>query len=587
MSNWDLTYLFKTEEDFEQEILKLEKDIQKLAEYQGKLDDFKQFENFHKEKEAVESRFGTAYQYAGLASSLNSKDTKLVGYEQKMQMMAAQFGTVVSFADPEIISLGKETVDAFVQKSDFLKQYEYLFDNTFRQQKHVLDKSSEQLLANHTALKSSLANTYAALSTADIEFQDVTLSTGETVKVTSGSYAPLIKKSKTPADRALVAKTFFQHYAKRKSTYAAIYNSIIQANISTTKSRNYENTLTQYLDENNIPTEVYHSLVKVTRENTAPVKRYYELRKRHLGLDKTHSYDRFIPLSSSDKELNYAEGEKLFFDSIKDLSQDFQTKAKMSMEKGFVDVHEKNGKRSGAFSWSVSGKRPFILLNYMKTLGDVFTLAHEAGHSIHSLYTNEAQPFATQNYTIFVAEVASTFNEHKLLDYMLTNSKLSKDDKVVLLQEAIDGLLGTYYRQVLFATYELEAFTKAEAGQPITHETLSGIMRDLHKEYYDIDLNDEENLEGTFAVVPHFFRTPFYVYQYATCYATSLKLYEDVKAGKEGAFERYIDLLKSGGSNYPVKQVLEAGVDLTKTDAFLAVVNRLDSLVTELEQLLR
>jgi oligoendopeptidase F len=345
--------------------------------------------------------------------------------------------------------------------------------------------------------------------------------------------------------------------------------------------------LESYLFNNNIPTSVYHNLTKVARENTAAIKKYIKLRKDHLKLDEYHTYDRFLDLVKTDKEYEYNEAKELFFNSIKHLPEHFQEKAKDVLKDGFVDVNEQPGKRTGAYSSSMPNLHPFILLNYSKTLGDVFTVAHEAGHSIHSMYASEAQPSTLQNYTIFVAEVASTFNEHNLLDYIINESDASKNEKIALLQRAIDDILATFYRQTLFAIYELEAHKLIESQQPITADVLSKIMIDLYHEFYDLDITKEEVKQYVWAYIPHLFYTPFYVYQYATSFAASLKLYEEVKNNKANAFDNYINLLKSGGSEYPVVQLQKAGVDLTKEDAFKAVVNRLNELVDELELVLK
>jgi oligoendopeptidase F len=353
------------------------------------------------------------------------------------------------------------------------------------------------------------------------------------------------------------------------------------------KNRNYDSCLESYLFNNNIPVEVYHTLTKVARENTKAVKKYLKLRKDYLGLEKHHTYDRFLELAKSDKEYEFEEAKDLFFKSINDFPEDFQAKAKEVLRDGFVDVYEQPGKRTGAYSSSMPDMHPFILLNYDKTLSNVFTVAHEAGHSMHSMYAAEAQPTSLQNYTIFVAEVASTFNEHNLLDYIIKESKASKNEKIALLQRAIDDIMGTFYRQTLFAIYELEAHKLIESDQPITAEALSKIMIDLYKEFYDIDITEEGVKEFVWAYIPHLFYTPFYVYQYATSFAASLKIYENVKNKEENAFENYLNLLKSGGSDYPVKQVLNAGVDLTKDESFKAVVNRLEELVDELEVVLQ
>jgi oligoendopeptidase F len=277
----------------------------------------------------------------------------------------------------------------------------------------------------------------------------------------------------------------------------------------------------------------------------------------------------------------------LFFKSISHLPKHFQEKAFDVLKDGFVDVFEQPGKRTGAYSSSMPNLHPFILLNYSKTLEDVFTVAHEAGHSIHSMYAAEAQPSSLQNYTIFVAEVASTFNEHNLLDYIINKSEATKKEKIALLQRAIDDILGTFYRQTLFAIYELESHKLVEENQPITADNLSQIMIDLYQEFYGLDITKEGVKQYVWAYIPHLFYTPFYVYQYATSFAASLKLYEDVKNNKPGSFDNYINLLKSGGSDYPVKQLQDAGVDLTTEDAFKAVVNRLNELVNELEVVIK
>ena len=316
------------------------------------------------------------------------------------------------------------------------------------------------------------------------------------------------------------------------------------------------------------------------------MKKYIKLRKDYLGLDEYHTYDRFIELSTATKKYTYEEGREIFFDSIKKFPEDFQKMAQIALEEGFVDVYPQDGKRGGAYSSSMPDLRPYILLNYNNTLDDVFTLAHECGHSIHSLYSMQAQPTNLQNYTIFVAEIASTFNEHNLLDYFMADESLDKEVKISLLQKSIDNIMSTFYRQTLFAEYELKAHELIENNQPINYQVLNQIMIDLYKKYYDLDLNNEKYKEFVWAYIPHLFYTPFYVYQYATSFAASFKLYKDVSENKEGAFEKYVGLLKAGGSKYPMQEALEAGVDFTNKETFMAVVERMEYLVDELEKLL-
>ena len=290
-------------------------------------------------------------------------------------------------------------------------------------------------------------------------------------------------------------------------------------------------------------------------------------------------------MSSSTRKYSYEEGKALFFASLEGMNDEFVRNQHRAVEDGYVDVYEKDGKVTGAYSSGIYGHHPYILLNYNDDLDNVFTLAHESGHSAHTLFSNEAQPYATADYAIFVAEIASTFNEHNLLDYMVANAK-SKEERICLLQKAIDDILSTYYRQTLFANYEYEAFKLVEENKPVTEESLSQIMISLYKDYYDIDITKEPGKKYIWAYIPHLFNTPYYVYQYATSFSASLKIYENIKNNLPGAMENYIKMLKAGGSQYPIDIVKLAGVDLSCKEPFLAVVNRLTDLVDQLEKLI-
>ena len=583
---WDLTYLFNNLEEFEQGYEASIKLIDRLATYKGKLNQFSSFKEFFLLQKEFEQIGLKAYQYSSLLSDLNKKDSENSARLQKVQIAFARLQQALSFEEPELISLGKEKVMSFIDKDQALEEFRFPMEKLFKRQEHILDDKSEALLANYSQLANAGRGLYSSLSVADIESQDVMLETQEIVTITNSNYRAFIQKSDSAKERKDIFESVFSYYEVHKNTYASIYKTVLDADYAQVKIRNYSSSLESYLFNNNIPTSVYHNLTKVARENTSAIKKYIKLRKDYLKLEEYHTYDRFLDLVKTDKEYEYSEAKDLFFNSIKHLPTHFQEKAKDVLKDGFVDVLEQPGKRTGAYSSSMPNLHPFILLNYSKTLGDVFTVAHEAGHSIHSMYASETQPSTLQNYTIFVAEVASTFNEHNLLDYIINESKASKNEKIALLQRAIDDILATFYRQTLFAIYELETHKLVESQQPITADILSKIMIDLYKEFYDLDITSEEVKQYVWAYIPHLFYTPFYVYQYATSFAASLKLYEDVKNNLAGAFDNYINLLKSGGSDYPVVQLQKAGVDLTKEDAFKAVVNRLNELVNELELVL-
>lgn len=583
---WKLENLYKTLEDWQNEYDHVEQLIDTLASYQGTLHEFKNFKEYYTYQKELGTKLIKVYQYAALKSDLNKKVTENAARVQKMQFLLSKLRQKTAFESPELLAIGKDTIDSFIANDETLQEYTFSIEKLFRNQEHVLDQKSESIIANFSQLTSKGSEVYTALSIADNEPNEVELESGEKVVITSGNYRSYLADLESPEDRRKVFEAIFSQYKDHKNSYAQIYNTILQSNIARMKNRNYSSSLESYLFGNNIPLDVYHNLVDVATSNTDPIKRYYNLRKEYLGLEKHHTYDRFMPLASSNSKFTYDQAKEIFFKSINHLDQEFIDKAKSALEDGYVDVYEQDGKQTGAYSWGAVNEHPFILLNYDDTLNYVFTVAHEAGHSMHSQFSSENQPVATQNYTIFVAEIASTFNEHNLLDYFIQNSNTTKEDKIMLLQQSIDDILGTFYRQTLFAAYELKAHELAEQGTPITHEALSQIMVDLYKQYYDIDITEENGKEYVWAYIPHLFHTPFYVYQYATSFAASLKLYELVKEDPAN-IKHHIELLKSGGNDYPVMQVQKAGVDLTTKDPFFAVVNRLNTLLDELEVALK
>lgn len=521
-----------------------------------------------------------------MKSDLNKKDVENAANLNRCRMALYALSEVVSYAEPEIISIGEKKVMEFIDRNPEIAEFRFSLEKLFRGAKHVLDASSEKLLSLYAPITSSAAELYSALAVGDGKNQEVKLKNKKVVTVTQGNYRSLIASSDNATDRKKIFEAVFRTFDEHKTTYATIYNNVLQTNKATSKARNYDSVLESYLYNDNIPTKVFTNLIEVAGKYNKSLKKYIRLRKKYLGLKQYHTYDRFLELAHSNKEYTYEEAKELFFNSISQFPQDFQDKAHEVLKDGFVDVMEKVGKRTGAYSSSVANLHPFILLNFDNTLDSVFTVAHEAGHSIHSMYATQTQPTMLQDYTIFVAEIASTFNEHTLLDYFLSLPDATKEEKIMVIQKAIDEIMGTFYRQTLFAEYEYLANNEVAKGNPINHQVLSQIMIDLYKKYYGLDITKEGVKQYVWAYIPHLFYTPFYVYQYATSFAASFKIYKDVKEKVPGAFNRYINLLKSGGSKYPVDQAKEAGVDFTKKDAYMAVVERMDNLVDELEKLL-
>jgi oligoendopeptidase F len=418
-----------------------------------------------------------------------------------------------------------------------------------------------------------------------MKIPSITLPGGERVTLSYGQYRALLERNRRQDERAAAYRAFHQSYADNQNTYAALYNGVLQRDWFHARARGYATTLDAALHGNNIPTSVVENLMSATREGVAPLQRYHRLRRRTLGLDTYRLFDFSLPLVEYDVRYPYDEVGDWIVDSVAPLGPEYQRQVRRAFRDGWIDVYENAGKRSGAYSAPVYGAHPFMLLNYNETLDAVFTLAHEMGHSMHTLLSHQSQPFVYAGYTIFVAEVPSTLNEALFLDLMLERAR-SREERAVLLQHAIDSIAGTFYTQVLFADFELQVHRLVEHDEPVTADTLNGIYARLLREYYDDVVDAEEISRVTWARIPHFFSSPYYVYQYATCFASTARLMQDLRppATRQAAVARYLSLLRAGGSDYPMNLLARAGVDLSQPDTVRAVARELDMLVGQLEQ---
>lgn len=590
--HWDLTKLYPSEADFAADLKKFNEVLApKVTTFQGHLGEAKAFKEFLAYQREINKILTRLYLYSSCASDIDKKDVK--GNERlgKVQVASSTYSALASFADPEILALGKAKIDAYFASHPEDKDFDYSFEKLFLEQSHVLSADKEALLSSFNLLEGEGAQLYSMLSVGDYTPKEVTLKDGKKVSVSQSSWVPLIEQAALAEDRQSIFEGLYSYYDSHKNAYAEIYNTVLQAELSEMKCRGYSSILEEHLFHNKIPTSVFKNLIEVASSHAEPLHRYYALRCKYLGLTKHRSYDRFMQLAQSHKKYTYDEAKHLFWASIQNFPSDFQEKAHKVLEDGYVDVYPSLGKRSGAYSnggYKDGNEEihPVILFNFEGSLDDCFTVAHESGHSIHTLYSMESQPMMKQDYTIFVAEIASTFNEHNLLDYLLSQGNLDKDTKVALLQKAIDEIVGTFYRQTLFAHYEYDISLLAEKGEPISYQVLSDEMTKLYKTYYGIDITEEKLKPLVWAYIPHLFYTPFYVYQYATSFTASMLLYENVKEKKPSAFENYVALLRRGGSDFPIEEVQRSGVDLTSKEPFLAVIERMEELVDELEKTL-
>lgn len=583
---WNLTTIYPTYNDYKRGFDSLNDSLNELISYKGKLSCEKSFVEYMLLSDKFNKEIGNVYHYVALTADQNLKDINNTASLNRVLSFFNQAATALSFESPEILAIGEETIMSFINNNPEIEAHRFPIKKLFHANEHILSEKEERLISYYNTLADSGAKLYSNLSTSDFENVIVTLSTKEKVAINPSTYSYYLSTLENQADRKKVFEALYKYYDKHKNTLGEIYKNVVCASKANAQSRGFSSILESHLFPNNIPTSVYHTLVDVASKNNKSLKKYIKLRKKYLNLKSYHTYDRFLELANVDDKYEYSAAKDIFFKSIVNMPEEFIKKAHEALEDGYVDVYPSDSKRSGAYSSSVSGGHPFILLNYTNTLEDVFTVAHEAGHSIHSLFANEAQPGPIQDYTIFVAEIASTFNEHMLLDYFIKNENVKKETKIQLIQKAIDSIVSTFYRQTLFAHYELLVSELVEKDEPINYEVLSNIMIDLYKKYYGLDITKEVYKKYVWAYIPHLFSTPFYVYQYATSFAASFKLYHDVSNNVEGSTSKYLNLLKSGGSKYPIEQAKEAGIDFTDKETFIAVVNRMDELVSELESLL-
>ncbi|MCB0747054.1 MAG: oligoendopeptidase F [Ignavibacteriae bacterium] len=584
---WDLNAIYSNWEEWENGLKEMEAKMETITSFKGKLkEDVKNLIAVKKLDDEIGILSYKVYRYPQLTLDTDTRNQDAASKLQQVQIVFAKFGTATSWISPEILEIPWETMEKWLNNNPELNPYRFGIEDLYRQQKHVLDEDKEKLLSYFSQFRGTPSDIYTSISTTDVKFPEVVLSGDDTVKATNGNYSRILATNRVQEDRKKIFEAHYGTYTDYKNTYASIYDAICKRDWSSARARNYTSSVESYLEGNNIPLEVYTNLVSMVKANTEPLKKYNRLRQKALGLEKYYSYDGSISLVDSDKNYKYDDATKLVLASVKPLGNDYTSKLETALAGGWLDVYENPGKRSGAYSAGVYGVHPYMLLNYNETIDAVFTLGHELGHTMHTLLSQESQPFSTASYTIFVAEVASTFNERLLLDYFLQKTDDPKE-RIALIQQAIRGITGTFYFQTLLADFELQVHSMVEEGKPITANVLDGLMSDLYDVYYGDSQEKDEFLKSVWARIPHIYRSPFYVYQYATCFVSSAKIYTDLKKAtgseKDKIVENYLNLLKSGGNNYPMEQLKLAGVDLTKPETMNAVIDEFGKLVDKLE----
>lgn len=582
---WRLEDIFATDEEWEKEFKQLQQEIPKAEQYKGKLgESADQLYAYLKLEDEIWNRLGKLYTYAHMRYDQDTTNSFYQGLNSQAENLATQASSAMSFAVPEILTIDEKRIDAFLEEKKELRLYKKVLDEINRQRPHVLSEKEEALLAEASDALSNPSQTFSMLNNADLTFPTVVNEDGEEVDLTHGRYSTFMK-SKDRRVRKEAFQAMYETYGKFKNTFASTLSGNIKTHNFSAKVRNYDSARQAALNRNNIPEKVYDNLVEAVNEKLPLMHRYIKMRKKALQLDELHMYDIYTPLIQDvEMKITYEEAKDYVLKGLEPLGQDYIQIVKEGFENRWIDVVENKGKRSGAYSSGSYSTNPYILLNWQDSVNDMFTLAHELGHSVHSYYTRKTQPYRYGNYSIFVAEVASTCNEALLNDYMIKNLEDEKQ-KLYLLDHFLEGFRGTVFRQTMFAEFEHDIHQREQNGEVLTAEHLTNIYYELNKKYYGEDIVHDEEIGLEWARIPHFYYN-YYVYQYATGYSAATALANDILAGKDGAVDRYIEFLKAGSSDYPIEVLKKAGVDMTSKQPILDALDVFEEKLNEMENML-
>lgn len=583
---WRLEDIFPTDDAWEKEFQDVKELVPGVTAYQGKLADSANvlYDALQKQDQLLE-RISKLYTYAHMRYDQDTTNSFYQGLDARIKALYSQVASALAYIVPEILSIDEEKVKAFLNEKEELKLYEHALEEINLQRPHVLTAEQEALLAEASEVMNASSNTFGMLNNADLEFPSIKDENGEEVEVTHGRYIRFLES----ADRRVredAFKAVYGTYGKFTNTFSSTLSGQVKQDNFNAKVRHYQSARHAALSANNIPETVYENLINTINKNLPLLHRYIKLRKKVLGLEELHMYDLFTPLVPDVKmEISYEEAKDIILKGLAPLGEDYLNVLKEGFDNRWVDVHENKGKRSGAYSSGTYGTNPYILMNWQDNVNNLFTLAHEFGHSVHSYYTRKTQPFAYGDYSIFVAEVASTCNEALLNDYML---KTIDDEKkrLYLLNHYLEGFRGTVFRQTMFAEFEHLIHQKAQNNEALTAELFTKEYYDLNVKYFgkeNMSIDEEIGLE--WARIPHFYYN-YYVYQYATGFSAATALSKQILEEGQPAVDRYLEFLKSGSSDYPIEVLKKAGVDMTSSTPIEEACKVFEEKLNEMESLL-
>ena len=583
-NTWNVKDMYATQEDWEKELKDISEIIDRVAAFEGKAAEnaqnlFTVLENLAKAGEKLDK----AYNYAERLFDEDQTNTTHQAMSAKAYSAYASCGSKTAFVDPEIIAIPENVLETFYKEVPGLELYRKQIAEIRRMKEHCLSSEMEKLLAMTAEMSQTPADTFSILNNADLVFPEIQDENGESVRITHGRYGQFLQSS----DRRVRKEAFeklYQTYKQFLNTSASLYGGNIKQQVFHAKARKYVSSLECAVDANHVSSSVYHNLIDTVNKNLDKMHHYVSLRKKCLGLDEMHMYDIYTPMiADAARKVSFEEAKDTVLKALAPLGEDYVNKVKEGFENRWIDVYENQGKRSGAYSAGAYGCHPYVLLNYNGTLDDMFTLAHEMGHAMHSYYSNETQPYIYAEYKIFVAEVASTCNEILLMEYLLKNTT-DKKERAYLLNHYLDSFKGTVYRQTQFAEYEMLTNKMYEDGESLTADSLSNAYLELNKKYYGSDIISDEQIGYEWARIPHFYYN-FYVYQYATSYCAAFSVAHKILEEGAPAVERYKKFLSGGCSMAPVELLKIAGVNLETPAPIQDALNAFDQIIREMETL--
>ncbi|WP_255688589.1 oligoendopeptidase F [Pontibacillus sp. HN14] len=583
---WRLEDIFSTDEAWNEEFEAVKQLTPKIKEYKGKLHESADtLYDLLKLQDEVANRVGKLFTYAHMRYDQDTTNSHYQDMNTRAESLLTQVGSAMSYIDPEILAMEEGTVEKFLSEKEELKLYEHALNEITRARPHTLSEKEEELLAQASEVMSNPQQTFGMLNNADLTFPTLTDEDGNEVDLTHGRYIRFLK-SKDRSVRKQAFEAMYDTYGNFKNTFSSTLSGVVKKHNFSANVRNYDSARQAALDSNNIPEKVYDNLVEAVNDRLPALHRYVELRKEILDLEDVHMYDLYADLVQDvDMDIPYEEAQETVLKGLAPLGEEYTDIIQEGYKNRWIDVDENKGKRSGAYSSGTYGTNPYILMNWQNNLNNLFTLAHELGHSMHSYYTTSTQPYRYGNYSIFVAEVASTANEALLNDYLLQNTTDEKR-KLYLLNHFLEGFRGTVFRQTQFAEFEHDIHVRAQNGEALTADRLTELYHDLNEKYFGKNVVVDDDIGLEWARIPHFYYN-YYVYQYATGYSAATALASQILKEGEPAVDRFKGFLKAGSSDFPIEVLKQAGVDMTSKEPIEAALDVFEEKLAEFEKLIK